>query len=400
MNTNTSLRRGLASALRMAGGTLIMLCLLNAIFIGAAFASGSGSMLEPKARSAAEPSVPENVLAAVEGLIGMTKDPSRPFDAAAAAPLLDFVAESGRTGDMTLPDRDGANGVCVSETIGSPLSRILQYGYNPEIPAYVVLPSVVRVSGWYPGSDMVNSRPRLWEQLESLTEPVVLRGREFEQITPDVFSGGYYSYDLSRLLVLTRHNGRGVLISISRQDGPSSVGRKGAVLDDASWHYLYSNEEGLTKGGIGWMDTYMYDSASVSVYVEGGADSAQTSTMVFKWLKAGWSGINVVRPKHIITGCRRFTEAFRQVMESDRLPDATAIACKVREFMTMTNDELESMLQGYAREIESRWGDNPLLRERTFARLMKGDSYIAALSRDERISLLIKGYLRSALGVS
>ena len=45
---------------------------------------------------------------------------------------------------------------------------------------------------------------------------------------------------------------------------PSNIGRKGCVVgDDANWNYLYSDETGLTKTGLGWVDSYMYDAHSI-----------------------------------------------------------------------------------------------------------------------------------------
>lgn len=385
---------------------LVMLCLFAALCVAVfmyarpAFASGSGAMLNANSSKEEKTAdVPDEVFSALEGLISMTTTPGVLYDQTRTVPLFEYIGATAGDGDTVMPKRDGARGVCVRETIGTPLSRILQYGYNPDIPPYVVLPSVVRHSNWYPESDLMQERPHLWDALNTLEAPIVLNGREFEEITPDSFSGAYYSYDLSRVLILTRYEGRGVLISISRQDGPSSVGKKGGILDDATWDYIYSDEEGLTSGGIGWMDTYMYGSSSVSIYMED-AQGLTTSSVVFKWLKAGWAGLNVVRPKHIISGCRRFTGAFRKVIESEQLPSPAAISAKLQQFMAMTNEQLEELVGRYTSRLAERWKDHPLMENKVFSRLFEDGRYASELSREERISLLMKNYLRGALGVS
>ncbi len=105
-----------------------------------------------------------------------------------------------------------------------------------------------------------------------------------------------------------KHKGRPALISVSNQKGISDVGRKGLILgNDEDWNYIYSGEAGTTLPGTGWADTYMYGSASITIYYELGTNPKQVKCAVFKWLDAGWLGINFVKPAHIRKGqeCRR-----------------------------------------------------------------------------------------------
>jgi hypothetical protein len=41
---------------------------------------------------------------------------------------------------------------------------------------------------------------------------------------------------------------------------------------------------------------------------------------VFKWLRAGWSGINMVRSKHIYNGLKRFAKPLKEILEYPSLP--------------------------------------------------------------------------------
>ena len=43
-------------------------------------------------------------------------------------------------------------------------------------------------------------------------------------------------------------------------------------------------------------------------------------TGTFQWLRAGWLGINFVKPGHILGGMKRYAQNFRMVLESPRLP--------------------------------------------------------------------------------
>ncbi|WP_461209183.1 hypothetical protein [Desulfocurvus sp. DL9XJH121] len=343
-----------------------------------------------------QPKTAAPLLHAVEDILAATADDG----ASPSAQSLAELAESVLTGtgkERTLDDLRGANGVALRETVRAPLTRILEYAYNPDIPSYLMLPSVVRLSGWYPDSDILNQDKPLCEQLPAPDAPLVLHGREFEEITPDLFSGGYYRYDMKRLLVLYKHKGRNVFVSVALQDGPSEVGRKGVVLDDGKWEYFYSGIEGLTKGGIGWMSTYMYEAMSVAVYVEN-PDGTTTNT-VYKWLRAGWAGMNVVRPKHILAGCRRYAQAFRTVIESRLLPAANQLAAKAREFWDLSEQELDRRIRNYARSMEQLFKQYPDSGAESFAKLVKDGGYAKVLdTREERVSTLLLEYLKDKLG--
>ncbi|MEF2230013.1 MAG: hypothetical protein V3571_03720, partial [Pseudodesulfovibrio sp.] len=215
-----------------------------------------------------------NVEAGIDHLFGMLEDKSGTFDQAAISPMLDFVLDGpADPKDIGPARRFGGQGICLRRDVSTDLSTVLRYFYNPDIPNYLLCPAVLRLSGWREGSEFLTRKTRLWDDLAALEAPVLVRGREFEVNTPDSFAEAYYRYDLDRLIILTKYRGKNVAISISEQPDKSDVGRKGAILDDNQWEYFYSGLEGLNKGLIGWMDTFMYQSASVQVFLERDAEA-------------------------------------------------------------------------------------------------------------------------------
>lgn len=388
-----NLRMKQLSARALAWGVPVLVLL--ALTLAAPRAQAGNDPLPMGTRPAAQAQPPTDAVRAVQALLELAGDRQAVFDPASAAPLLDYIL-AGPGDGLELPALKGASGAMISQTMAAPLARILEYAYNPAVPTYLTHPSVIRVSGWEPGSDIL-THPGLWTALDGLDQPVVLHGREFEEITPDLFSGGYYRYHLDRALVLMRHKGRAVLLSIARQDGLSGVGKKGVVLDDGNWQYFYSGIHGLTKGGMGWMDTYMYDSWSVAAYVQS-ADGASTTNVVFKWLRAGWAKMNVVRPKHILAGCRRFADAFNAVIGSDRLPPAAELAAKARELQALPEGELDRRVREYVQAFTQTFADHPELTGGDFGKLMHGNVYADTLDRAERVGILLLEYLKSRLG--
>ncbi|MCK7512387.1 MAG: hypothetical protein MZV70_55675 [Desulfobacterales bacterium] len=124
-------------------------------------------------------------------------------------------------------------------------------------------PSSLRSTAWTRTEQPWPALPRLWEQIPKEGRPLVVRGEEVVENTPDLFSGSYYRYrpaphaDRLRLRAARR-----TVISISRQADASDVGKKGyTVGKDDDWTYFYSGEPGLTLGGLGWVKCRMFDSA-------------------------------------------------------------------------------------------------------------------------------------------
>ena len=132
-----------------------------------------------------------------------------------------------------------------------------------------------------------------------------------------------------------------VFISVSRQRDTSSVGKKGAIVgDDAAWDYVYTREEGATARGIGWMDTYMYDSSTVTVFFDAGPGSETTQYAVFKWLKAALRNELLLHGQQRMDAQPFFDELFHQVMHqflTGQMSGISGIANKVHELFTRKN---------------------------------------------------------------
>ncbi len=90
-------------------------------------------------------------------------------------------------------------------------------------------------------------------------------------------------------------------------------GKKGLVLgSDSDWNYLYSGKKGTNLPGLGWVSSYMYDSCTIMIYYEMDPNEPLVRCAVFKWLKAGWSNINMVKKSHIYKGLVRYENSFKR----------------------------------------------------------------------------------------
>lgn len=393
MNMKAIYRRPAASA-------LIGLCMLLAAFFCAfpAMADDEEGIMEVKLSKEPE-KLDKRVEQGIDHLFAVLGDSSTPFDVAQVGPMLDFVVNGPQDPkDIEPARRIGGKGICLRKDVKTDLDTILRYFYNPDIPNALLCPAVLRLSGWKPGSDFLTRKTRLWDDLKTLDKPVLVRGQEYEVNTPDSFAEAYYRYDLNRLIILLKYQGHNVAISVSEQADKSDVGRKGAILDDKQWEYFYSGIEGLNKGLIGWMDTFMYKSASVQVFLERDAAAPQSSVFLFKWLNAGWLGGNVVKRSHIYDGSLRYARSFSKVLESSVLTPEE-MAASIKDVLSMDNAQMDAKIEEYAKNFEIRYADNPKLKKKSYAKIVANRGYAKVLDNDARRSILALEKLKAMLGM-
>ena len=245
--------------------------------------------------------------------------------------------------------RNGASSNYYEFTLNRSLKEVLDLVYNPDIPSHITTPASIRRSEWINVNGKKQKLPKLSEHLNGLAEePFLVKGVEFIENTPDTFSGAYYAYELDRALLLIHHKGRKILISMSHQRDKSDVGKKGLVLgSDDNWDYIYTGEKGCTRSGLGWVESYMYDSASIAVYYEEGGPSPKVHCGLFKWLRAGWAGINMVKPHHIRDGVKRFAKPLKNIVESPLLANTDQLAKTLQKINAMSEEELRQKVQRY-----------------------------------------------------
>ncbi|MGD8368553.1 MAG: hypothetical protein PVG78_13010 [Desulfobacterales bacterium] len=322
------------------------------------------------------------------------------FDPERIAPILAFVLSEKAPGALYHPGgMDGATSAYHEFTIERSLADFLRLTYNPSLPSYLTVPSTVRLSFWSEIGGENHPMPRLWTHLDDLGKPFRIDGVETVVNTPDLFSGAYYAYDLDRTIILLRWGGKKIMLSLSKQRGKSDVGKKGAVLGpDKQWNYLYTGQPGLSRAGLGWVDSYMYDSFSVTAYVEIGEDSPRIRCGIFKWIRAGWAGINVVQTRHIYRGLVRFADAFKTIVEAPQLTDTEALVQRFHGIQRLPEETLRKKTAAYYRRLQDLYGDDsPLLRD-WFKSAFGENGHLAQMSRREMEAVVSIETLKYLLG--
>lgn len=334
------------------------------------------------------------------GFVGPNRNDLKTFTLDRLGAVLNYVLGNKQRGILYHPDAiDGTPSAYFEIDVARSLDQILRLTDNPEVPAEFTAPSTVRSARWKRIDTPNHQRPKLWEQLPDTHSTVFFTGIEHLVNTPDQTTGAYYEYDLDRTVILTQVEGRNLLISLSRQAGISEAGKKGLIVGkDDQWDYLYTGQSGLNRFGLGWVDSYMYDSYSVAFYLENTDAQPSVRFAVFKWLKAGWSDINFVKRSHIYAGLKRFAEVFKEIVENPHIANSSSWPNALANIQKLQTDQLQPSIQAYLTALQQRVEAEDSLSPDEVKTLFKDRNYLKTLERDEMQSIVTLEYLKYLLG--
>ncbi len=309
--------------------------------------------------------------------------------------ILHFISSDIQTTQpIKLTTRDYGKGILYKNTIQIPFSILIQYMLNTNVPGETIYPTSIRRNAWMNNSEIITKNTAFLNATLPPKETIFSKGTEYEEITPDISSGCYYSYTLDRLFILYNFNNRAVLFSIAFMPKKSSVGLRGVVINDKQWLYVYTPTVGTNLSMLTWAETYMYGSATVSIYAQR-PNSNNTDLYMFRWTNAGWSGMNVVTHKHITDGVSRFVTGLKQVIESSNRPSVQKITEKNSTLKTLELPQLQKELMPFAEELSS--AKNSELSNKIFQNVLKGGIYPTTLTKENAIAELLKLYIKNEL---
>lgn len=322
-------------------------------------------------------------------------NPDVEIDPGKVSDLVNLIRTTPADSSLSIEKRNGAAGAFYTYSLNSTFSDFLNYAYNPDIPPYVTSPSSLQYREWLT-PEIKDEFLSLIEKGDQIDEIDVLRFQESETITPDIHTGGYYTYQQDRLILILPDPSGPVLISATIQHETSDIGKKGCVVgDDKNWNYLYSEETGLNKTGLGWVRSYMYESFSVVVYAVDAATRTINAGSI-KWLDAGWSKINMVKSHHILKGMKRYVHDFKTILESHDLPGVQAISEKYRELTQMDDRALRQKVSPYLEALSDSKSIETCSDD--FISMVKSGKYIQEMSNQEIIRILLLEYLKDQIG--
>jgi len=350
----------------------------------------------PRASAASPFDGSSPVIRAAIKLVQFCDNSKNGLDEQAIATLVEHVLSTKQDRQYALPKSTDATGAYYEFDIKAAFPKFMEYSYNPVVPAVFTKPSSVRYSTWMTPRGGEQGLPEAWKPVPLNGSPFIIHSMQRESDTPDLHTGIYHEYDQKRTLILVNYKGSQALISLTKQVGDSDVGKKGIVLgNDGDWNYYYSGQPGSPKTGLGWVRTYIYDYFSVAVYVESGAGQGMVRAGVFQWLRAGWTGINFVKPRHILEGMERFARDSKMVLESPRLPAPGQIGAVYRSLSSLPPPDL---IARYSALQQTRLAS--AVAAGKVGKSKEDAVSVADTPKDQMIEELMLEYLKTALGKS
>ncbi len=329
-------------------------------------------------------------------------DNPTPFDPKCIEPVLDFLTSSQKSDCIYYADV-GVSGASAYNQFDflKDFPSFIQFAFSSQIPAHISMPSSVRYTFWKEiGGQKQASLPQLWNKLADLNQPVVVSGVQYEMTTPNLDTGGYYGYDLNRRLILFKHNGKNVLISLSKQLDDSEVGKKGYVIGkDSNWEYFYSGEEGLTKPGLGWTNSYIYGSYSITIFYEMQTQPPTIRCGSFKWLDAGWMGMNMVKNKHIYNGQLRYESTLKEIIEHPSMPAPSILADRLAAIKKQSRETLITQYKLHLERIIKRSEQLEFAKvAKKIRKLLENGQILKQLKDEELYAVLAADYIKMVMG--
>ncbi len=348
-----------------------------------------------------EMKVPEAVNPGLQHLLDLA-DPTKKvsFKPHAVTAVLEFVESSKKKEALYHCNNiQGLTSAYHDFDVQLDFETMVDYVFNPDIPGVAIAPTSTRIHNWTGSAESQNSHPKVAQYLESNNGPVVFKGRQFIEVTPDLTSGAYYQYHLHLALIHFKYRSRHIIMTINKQSDLSSVGKKGYVLgSDSDWDYLYTGKTGLTIPALGWVKSYMYDSQGINIYDSIDPTEPRVRCAVFKWLRAGWSGINMVQKKHIFRGLKRFAATYKEILESPKIPSAAKLATDFARIRGLPLNALQSKMPIYFDILKNRYISNGPHPNKQLANLLRNNNIQHQMTKDEMEAAMFVEYMKRALG--
>jgi hypothetical protein len=166
---------------------------------------------------------------------------------------------------------------------------------------------------------------------------------------------------------------------------------------DSDWDYLYSGKTGLTLPALGWVKSYMYDSRGINIYCAKEGNAQKVRSASFRWLRAGWSGLNMVKKKHIYRGLKRFGATFKEIVESPLIQPVDKLADDIARIQGLPRDALRSKMNLYANILKNRYRSDQRSLKKEALGILEDQNHWHQMSKDEMESVMVIEHMKYTL---
>lgn len=270
------------------------------------------------------------------------------------SPFITHIAENAKEETpWRLRTRWNANGAAAFAHIPQPKWPSMRRNFHAEIPDYTLFYSTLRYSTITDTSTFAHAIETVIDAQPCTNHYLFAQYGATEATTPNLQSGACYSYTNTRTVLHANIAGTNVLFSLSSMDDISTPSERGAVVgppeDDL---FYYSKQRGINIRGLTWVESRMYVSKSLVVYID--LPDGTTGVGMFSWVNAGWSDINVTLYFHIYTVLKDAIKTLNNTVWNPAL-DTKKLSRVLQTIEQLPSEKVNMLYAAYCAYVEEQY---------------------------------------------
>ncbi len=351
--------------------------------------------------------LPEKSEAAISHLMSFAYGTNSQLDILKIAPLIAHIASFSQTNQAWRPrDRWDAQGAGIFTHSTASMGPRLRVNFSTRIPDYALFYKTLRYSNAIDEKEYEKAIDECVKTSVPSQSYHTAGYKSIELTTPNVQSGACYAYTNERKMVRANIYGTNVLFSLAQMINNSSLSTRGIEVGNVEdGVYYYSDKHGINIRGITWVESRMYISKSLVIYID--LPDSTTAVGIFSWVNAGWNDVNVTQYFHIYTVLKDAVDTLKNIAWNNNVhPDRTAAA--IEKIHALPKKEIDVFYKKYTDYVKKQYDKmNP--SKGFFGKMKVWDNEpqlvglyskktLDKMPAEYKIALIVQEYIRSLVG--
>lgn len=351
--------------------------------------------------------LPEEAEAAVTHIMEFVEGTHTTLNFSVITPLVSHIVTYSQSNmAWRLKDRWDAHGAAIFSHSDQPMGPRMRVNFSTRIPDYALFYKTLR----YSNALEKDKYRRAIEECVKTSAPSqsyhTASYKSIELTTPNIQSGACYVYTNRRQMIRANILGTNVLFSLARMIDNSSLSTRGILIgpEDKGLYY-YSDVNGINIRGLTWVQSRMYVSKSLVIYID--LPNGTTAVGMLSWVNAGWNDVNVTQYYHIYTVLRDAIDTLNNIAWNKNIhPDYTGDA--IETIQRLPEKKLEELYKKYCAYVEKCYneqkpskglfGKMKVWEEAPQLVTLYSKKTLADMPESYKKALLVQEYIRSLVG--
>jgi len=262
----------------------------------------------------------------------------------AVAKITKFIIDNSKpVTTWKLQKRDNVgSGAAIITQAKDDLERRIPFHFSPKLPDYVMYPITIRYTH---ANEAINQAYS--NILKNIDKNCYTFGKYLseEYTAPNKQAGACYHYTNMHCLIRVNLDGTNIVLSLKEMIGLSSPSIRGTEVESSHSNlFYYSSKTGLTLPGLTWVNSYIYGSKQLVIFVSTGTNQLYYGT--FSWINAGYKNINLIFPGSIREVLLQAIKVFDDLTIFKNI-DSVQLENLVKKIYELSNNEIDTYYKTY-----------------------------------------------------